>query len=113
MENKSYQSYDSAEEQESGFNYRAIIDAVILNWYWFVLSLVVCVVAALLYLRYQSPVYNSYTKVLIKEDDPYKRARSSSMADFSQLGLVTNSYGFDNELEVISSKVLARRAVTN
>ena len=45
MENKSYQSYDSAEEQESGFNYRAIIDAVILNWYWFVLSLVVCVVA--------------------------------------------------------------------
>lgn len=113
MENKSYQSYDSAEEQESGFNYRAIIDAVILNWYWFVLSLVVCVVAALLYLRYQSPVYNSYTKVLIKEDDPYKRARSSSMADFSQLGLVTNSYGFDNELEVISSNVLARRAVTN
>ena len=113
MANKPYQSNEFQEEQESGFDYRMIIDAVILNWHWFLISIIVCVTAAFLYLRYQSPVYTSYSKVLIKEDDPYKRARSSSMADFSQLGIVTNSYGFENELEVIGSKSLAKRAVTN
>lgn len=113
MANKPYQPNEFQEEQESGFDYRAIIDAVILNWHWFLISIIVCVTVAFLYLRYQSPVYNSYSKVLIKEDDPYKRARSSSMADFSQLGIMTNSYGFENELEVIGSKSLAKRAVTN
>ncbi len=39
--------------------------------------------------------------------------QGSALADFSQLGILTNSNGFDNEVEILSSKTLARRAVTN
>lgn len=33
--------------------------------------------------------------------------------DFSQLGLMNNTNGFDNEMEIIASKTLALRSVTN
>lgn len=98
---------DSMEEQNSEFNYHDVLDALILHWHWFVISIVGCLLAAFLYLRYTTPVYSTWAEVLIKEDDPYKRnMRGSGMADFSQLGILTNSNGFDNEIEILGSKTL-------
>lgn len=112
MPNKSFQANDAVEEQS--FDYRVILDAVILHWHWFVMSIVGCVFIALLYIRYKSPVYSTSAQILIKEEDPYKtRMQGSTMADFSQLGFLTNSNGFDNEMEILGSKTLARKAVTN
>lgn len=35
MPQKTFQTNDVVEEQDSGFNYREILDAVILHWHWF------------------------------------------------------------------------------
>lgn len=114
MVDKSFQTNETVEEQGSDFNYRELIDALILHWYWFLVSVVACVLVAFGYLKYKSPVYTSWMKVLIKEEDPYKqRVKGNALADFSQLGLVNNSNGFDNEVEILGSKMLAKRAVTN
>lgn len=114
MSQKTFQTNDVVEEQDSGFNYREILDAVILHWHWFAISIIGCLFVAFLYLRCKSPVYSTWAEVLIKEDDPYKRRMSGGgLADFTQLGVLTNSNGFDNEVEILGSKTLARRAVTN
>ena len=114
MPQKTFQTNDVVEEQDSGFNYREILDAVILHWHWFAISIIGCLFVAFLYLRCKSPVYSTWAEVLIKEDDPYKRRMSGGgLADFMQLGVLTNSNGFDNEVEILGSKTLARRAVTN
>ena len=114
MPQKTFQTNDVVEEQDSGFNYREILDAVILHWHWFAISIIGCLFVAFLYLRCKSPVYATWAEVLIKEDDPYKRRMSGGgLADFTQLGVLTNSNGFDNEVEILGSKTLARRAVTN
>ena len=114
MPQKTFQTNDIVEEQDSGFNYREILDAVILHWHWFAISIIGCLFVAFLYLRCKSPVYSTWSEVLIKEDDPYKRRMSGGgLADFTQLGVLTNSNGFDNEVEILGSKTLARRAVTN
>ena len=114
MPQKTFQTNDVVEEQDSGFNYREILDAVILHWHWFAISIIGCLFVAFLYLRCKSPVYSTWAEVLIKEDDPYKRRMSGGgLADFTQLGVLTNSNGFDNEVEILGSKTLARRAVTN
>lgn len=114
MPNKTFQTNDAVEEQSSDFNYREILDAVILHWHWFAISIIGCLFVAFLYLRYKAPVYSTGAEVLIKEEDPYKsRMQGNALADFSQLGILTNSNGFDNEVEILSSKTLARRAVTN
>lgn len=99
---------------ESSFNYRVFVDIVILHWQWFVVSIFLCSALAFLYVRYTAPVYNSWIDVLIKEDDPYSsRVRGNSLADFSQLGFMTNSNGFDNEISILGSRTLSRRVVTN
>lgn len=114
MPQKTFQTNDVVEEQDSGFNYREILDAVILHGHWFAISIIGCLFVAFLYLRCKSPVYSTWAEVLIKEDDPYKRRMSGGgLADFTQLGVLTNSNGFDNEVEILGSKTLARRAVTN
>ena len=90
MPQKTFQTNDVVEEQDSGFNYREILDAVILHWHWFAISIIGCLFVAFLYLRCKSPVYSTWAEVLIKEDDPYKRRMSGGgLADFPQLGVLT------------------------
>ena len=56
-------------EESSSFNFRTIFTALVLNWQWFVLSIVICLSAAAIKLRYATPIYQSYAKLLIKEDE--------------------------------------------
>ncbi|MBR2232225.1 MAG: capsid assembly protein, partial [Prevotella sp.] len=96
-------------EESAGFDFRKLWSIVVLNWYWIVLSTVLFVSAAFIYLRYQQPVYQVFTKILIK-DERGKKTGGQELA-LDQLGLITNSNGFDNELEILSSTAVATRAV--
>ena len=105
---------NTQEQDGAGISLQFIIDALVVHWNWFLISIFGCILAAALYLRYKSPIYATTAEVLIKEEDPYKsRMRGNTLADFTQLGFMTNSNGFDNEIEIMGSKALAKRAVTN
>ena len=97
------------EVESSGIDFRQVWSIFLLNWYWFVASALVCFGLAMLYLRYQPNIYRVATKVLIK-DEENKRYSSNEMMS-NQLGFVTNSSGFDNEIEILSSAAVATRAV--
>ena len=77
-ENKNLQLEDAVQEQEekSAIDFQLIYTNLILNWKWFVLSLIVCLGLGYLYLRYATPAYQASTKVLIKDDDDSKRRGS-------------------------------------
>ena len=53
-------------EEQSFFSLESIFRMLVLNWQWFVLSLIVALGIAFLYLRYTTPVYNTYAKILVK-----------------------------------------------
>ena len=95
-------------EESSGFDYRLLWSIIVLNWYWLIASVLVCVAVAFVYLRYQAPVYQSSTKILIKDDSTKPQGMDMSL---DQLGIVSNSNGFENEMEIISSTAVATRAV--
>lgn len=100
----------NAEEVESsGIDFRKVWSILVLHWYWFVFSTLFCVGLAYIYLRYQAPVYQSSTKILIKDESGPKRGGQDMALD--QLGIISNSNGFENELEIISSTAVATRAV--
>ena len=42
-------------EEKSSFDFATIYTVLILNWKWFVLSLIICMGAAHIYLRYATP----------------------------------------------------------
>lgn len=102
------------EEESSLINLQKIIAALILNWKWFVLSVIICLGAAAIYLRYTTPQYSAGAKILIKDDDSNtRRSSSSSIRNSNTLGTITNTNGIDNEMEILDSHILSASAVRN
>ena len=101
---------ESPEGGKSRLNFQTIYAALVLNWQWFLLSLIICVCGALIYLRYAEPVYKVSARMLIK-DETRKRATNQMLAGVEDLGFLTNSTGIDNEVEVLRSRVLLRDVV--
>ncbi len=106
---------ETAEEQSS-FNFQAIYTAVILNWKWFLLSIIICIGVGLLYLRYSAPVYNITAKLLIKDDNSGNNKGGGlgglqALESMSNLGIITTSYGIENEQEILTSTIIAEEAV--
>lgn len=103
------------EDKVSGvFNLQFIITSLILHWKWYLLSLIICVGSAMVYLRYAAPVYSITAKLLIKDDDTQQTSRrGSAVQNAVNLGIMTNTSGFDNELELLKSQTLSSEAVTD
>jgi len=99
------------EQDSSALNFQAIFAMLVLNWQWFLMSLVIAGSAALLYLRYADPVYNVSARMLIKDDDGRTRNSTQMLANMQDLGFMSNSEGIQNEVEIIQSRVLVREAV--
>lgn len=99
-------------EEKSSFDFATIYTVLILNWKWFVLSLIICMGAAHIYLRYATPIYQSAAKLLIKDDeDSGMRRGGNSIMSAANLGIISNSNGIDNEMEILKSRTLAQQAV--
>ena len=97
------------EEESGGFSLSVIWTIIVLNWQWILLSAVVALCLAYGYLRYSQPVYSTSMKVLIK-DDSNKRSMGGQMS-LDDMGLISNSNGFANELEILTSTRVNSRVV--
>ena len=117
-EEKNYSLLDELEmldkeEQKSSINFQNLYKILVLNWQWFLLSLLICLGGALLYLRYKAPTYEVSAKMLVKDEE--KKRPSANMnqviANMQDFGIMTNSAGVDNEVEILQSHILAREAI--
>ena len=90
-ENKKLETDNVLEtEEKSSFDFQTIYTILVLNWKWFILSLIICLGAAAIYLRYTTPVYQAFAKLLIKEEDNSRSSRSTLM-NATTLGMISNS----------------------
>ena len=55
------------QEEEGGFDIRVVLGYLRAYWPLFVVSVVVCMVFAFVYLRFVTPVYNVAAKVLLQD----------------------------------------------
>ena len=102
---------ESSEGEKSRLNFQTIYAALVLNWQWFLLSLIICFCMALIYLRYAEPVYQVSARMLIKDENKKRNPASQMLAGVEDLGFLTNSTGIDNEVEVLKSRMLLRDVV--
>lgn len=100
----------STAEEQSWFSFQNLFAILILNWQWFLMSLVIFVCGALLYLRYAEPLYNVSALMLVKDDDKKKNA-NQMLANMQDLGFMTTSTGIENEIYILKSRILARDVV--
>ena len=110
-ENKNLNTENALEmEEKSVFDFQTIYTTIILNWKWFMLSLIICLGLAAIYLRYKTPIYQAYAKMLIKEEESNRGGRNS-IINAATLGTISNSAGIDNEMEILKSRSIAEQAV--
>ena len=97
-------------ESNSSFDFATLYRTIVLNWYWFVLSSIIFGSLGAIYLRYATPMYQSTAKLLIKDESNSNR-RGSSLQNMSNLGIISNSTGIDNEMEILTSHSIAEDAI--
>ncbi len=96
---------EAEEEKGSSFDLRAIIDVLILNWQWFLLSLIICLGIAWLHLRYTTPYYSAYAKMFVKTNS------TTNLRSINALGEVVQSYGMENEKLIVKSTAIAEETI--
>ena len=103
---------EESEPKSSKFSLSAIFSIFILNWQYFVLSFVIFLSGAFLYLRYSDPVYSVSARLLIKDEDSRKPRNASQMiTNLMDVGFMSKSDGIENEIEIIKSRVLLRDVI--
>lgn len=110
MSNEKYDDLFTAED-EKPIDYKAILFEYLMYWPWFVACLILCLIGAWGYLRYQTPVYNVNATVLIKQDDKRKSSANSPLATMQDLGMLSMASNFDNEMEILHSRTLIKKVV--
>ncbi len=100
------------ERKGANVSFQKVFAHVVLNWQWYILSLIISMSVAFLYLRYASAIYQVSARMLVKDEEKqsFKSAKQilPNMADF---GIMNNSSGFENELEILQSPVTVHDAV--
>ena len=98
-------------EKSSFFSFSNLWTILVLNWQWFAMSLLICVLCGWLYLRYTMPTYQMSARILIKSDNSRSSNVSQVQSDDQEFGSLSNSTGIQNEVEVLRSRVLLREVV--
>jgi len=106
MEQNNFQSENMAQDE---FSIVEIFFHYLRYWKWFILSIVVCLMVAFVYLRYTTPEYRVFSKIIISDS---KKGQTQDMsATFSDIGLTAPRMNIDNELEILRSPSLMKSVV--
>lgn len=101
-------------QSEEQINIQEILFRYLIHWPWFVVSVIVCIALAWGYLRLTTPVYNVSATVLIKDEKKCGGANMSSELEKMGLnGFVSSSSNIENEIEVLTSRTLAKEVVSS
>jgi capsular exopolysaccharide synthesis family protein len=100
------------ERKGASFSFQKVFAHLVLNWQWYLLSLVICMSAAYIYLRYAQPIYQVSARMLVKDEEKNsKTSIKQTLPNMEDFGIMNNSSGFDNEIEILQSPVVVHDAV--
>jgi len=78
-------------------------------WKWFILSLIVCITTAVLYMEFTLPTYEVKTSILFKDD--VKGSGSVEMNVFKEMSILTQKNNVDNEMELLNNSLILQKVV--
>lgn len=98
-----------SEVESDGFNLKKAISVYLKQWKWFLISIILCVGLAFIYLRYTTPHYAAYSKIMILDNN-----EGNSGADvFKDLSIFSEKEdaAIDDEIQVITSREFMQNIV--
>jgi tyrosine-protein kinase Etk/Wzc len=101
---------DVVDDEIEDINLREQLNKYLVQWRWFLLSIVICLMGAFLYLRYTIPSYEATTTILVKDEK--KGGMLSELSAFADLGLGGSmKNNVDNEIEILKSRTLVESTI--
>lgn len=94
---------------DSSTDFQQLFDKLARNWYWFVLSVMVCMAGTWAYLRYVTPDYKINAKLLV--EDQQKGGDMPGKDVLDELDLFNSKSNVENELEIVKSRTLMENVV--
>ena len=89
---------------EDFMSIRDLVQLCLSKWYWFVISLVVTLSVAVLYIKRTPSVYTRTASILIKDDTSGKSV-SSDAASLSEFGLFHTNTNVNNEIIALQNRL--------
>jgi tyrosine-protein kinase Etk/Wzc len=98
------------QNDDDSINLRDFLYRYFIHWKWFLLSVILFLIIAKLYLRYSIPQYKAITTLLIKEEDGGGIA--SELSAFKDLDLFSGGKNnIDDEIEILKSRTLIENTI--
>jgi len=95
--------------EKNNFNIRDIIDKYLAHWKWFLLSVVISFIIAIIMLNFTRPQYSALATIQINDDSG---ADNSKLSAFQDLGILSTSKDkIDDEIVILNSKSLITEVV--
>ena len=111
MENNNNQ-VQNTENSENGINIRDLVFIVLNNWYWFVVSVLVCLIATAFIYKAQPKTYSAQGTILVRDDDN-KRGYSKPNMDaiLNNMGMQGAGMSLENEMYMLRSSWLMSQVI--
>ena len=105
--NTNITSFNTTNKSSVTFDAKRFIGAIISNWYWIILSILIALFIAFLYLQVTKPIYAIKASLLVAEE-----SNNNSSEILDKLNIVKKSpINLYNEINAIHSEELVREAV--
>jgi len=105
----SYYETEEEDKDEQSIDLLGLFFKYLSYWKLFLLSLAVCLVLAVLYLKTTTPVYEVTSTILLKDDK--KGGGMDELSALKDLGLLDEKNNVDNELEILKTSNLTEQVV--
>lgn len=95
---------------KTGLRIKDFLYLCLTNWYWFIISIVICMGIAYIYVKKSTPIFMKTASILIKTDSQGRTSSQSAMI-FEDLGINSGSSHMLDEIEILRSPDLMRDVV--
>ena len=104
---------NTQQESENTISIKDLVFLVINNWYWFALSLFVCLLVAGIIFKTKPKVYECKSTIMVRDDSKTRNPYMRNMdAIFNNMGDNFGTQSLDNEIYLLKSSPLAKNVVT-
>lgn len=98
-------------EEEHSINFQSIFNKLLDKWHWFLISLIICILASFLYNRYTPPVYSVTAKILVNSDEKGGGVGKPTTALMDLSSLMGSSNSIDNEIQILKTRFMMEQVV--
>ncbi|RZL47119.1 MAG: polysaccharide biosynthesis tyrosine autokinase [Pedobacter sp.] len=101
----------SHNEEEESIDLTKIFNKLIDKWHWFLISVILLLLVAFMYVRFTAPTYQISARVLVNDDQKGGGMAKQAGALMDLGGLLGSSNSVDNEAEILKTRFLMEQVV--